>query len=90
MNWLQTYLDCTRDRLHETLGDAALQRDDDFRNHVYRRADGLGFPRCRFRPAEAVCAGAEAWALFTSRADVHALADSMLSLDELEYMRWRG
>jgi hypothetical protein len=90
VNWLELYLDCTRDRAGEAVTDDALRRDAAFRNHVYRRAMALDYPRCRFRLSDTVCAGMENWAKFTATSDVHALADSMLELDAIEYAQWRG
>lgn len=87
MNWLDLYLACTRDRTAFNAGvavvDGMTDRDAEFRNGVYRRADRIGFPRCHYRAAETICAGMDAWSRFTATADVHALADAMLELDEL-------
>ena len=89
-NWLEIYCECVRDRTAADTSNEAAQRDALFRNSVFRRAGNLQFPRCVYRPAEAVAAGVDMWALFTARGDIHMVADAMLSLDEIEYTRWRS
>lgn len=89
MNWLALYLDATRDRAADDCSEAAVKRDADFRNLAFRRAAELSFPRCQFRPGEAVMPGIDAWGIFTARADVHSIADAMLDLDGIAYAAWR-